>query len=816
MEIDAALRWGPYALAGAGASLALSGVFAHIALARLGVSLRTRRARRALLPVTALDEVPPEGVVCIEGNLVLPARVTLRDRDDVPPLADRPVIETGARRVRLDGPVRVTAASVETSSPRSPHRGVMRGVRVRARGVIRVEVTDESEAYRAEGATWGLAPTGDAIDVAALETKRVRAHRWWLSAVVAAGLAALPVALAAWNGARVFATVGAPTVALAHIDGDHAHWRRVWTPKDRQRLAVAALSPLLRAKVRAQAGREEELVTPFPPMNADESVRVAALLRATGDCAHESDLLLRTGQPRAALDLARACAAPAARAVEREARCLLDPSDPEGCLLSYVRDDAARARWGAVFAAQRGRQEATHGAGSVRADDPAPVSAQTDAAGCAFVTMFRDPVAPQGVVVTPLAAGVWDDMLAHPSPACRALAATRATRRDAAALGALVDAQSAPAGAHRALLAHARIYVSLTGIDAGRVTGPLCASRTLPAEPDVAYLTRNPGLALAFLRAGASGDCAWVSDRVYFPAAEALGRFLSQAAVPADAMRCGGGRCEGAIDLRGWMWQVDAVRAHRTVARAWSTTLRRLDARYGPRRLAEFEGAAGRYLAGLPRYAMTGLDADFARDGRWSGGFSWASVLRAMDTLRSPAEWSMDAFPAARGMHGYQMDRGTVWGAPEARSQERDPVLAALVDYWRTGVWAPARDAPPRYRSARMLRAVEAAAGWNAEDVLRVIGPPDEDGVEIMAAVAYRLTGRRASAAHWLRAGIGYTVPSSRGAAAQVLHLARVVTAARRMQLPDVAAEAEALRAAALDALMTRDPWVSAALDDLR
>lgn len=816
MEIDAALRWGPYALAAAGAALALSGVLAHIALARTGVSLRARRARQRLAPVTALDDVPPEGEVIIEGALVLPARMSLRDRADVPPEPERPMIETGRRRVRLDGPVRVTAASVETSSRAAPQRAVMRGARVRAKGFVRVERTDESEAYRAEGATWCLVPEGAAIDVAALETKRVRGHRWGLSAALALPLAALPVGLATWNGARVFAQVGAPTVALARVEGDTAYWRRVWTPKDRQRLAVAALSPLLRKKVRTQEGREDELRTAFPPMVADESARLAALLRANGDCAHESELLLRTGHAREALAAAQGCAAPAARGTEREATCLLSPDAPEGCLLSYVRDDAARARWSAVFASQRGRRAATHGEGSVRADDPVPVDAQTDAAGCALVTTLRDPVAPQGVTVAPLPAGVWDDMLSHAAPACRALAATRASRRDAAAMGALVDAQAHAGAEHRALLTHARVYLALTGVDSGRITGPECAARTLPAELDVAYLARNPALALAFVRAGAASQCAWVSDRAYFPAAEALGRFLSQAAVPADAMRCGGGRCDEALDRRGWMWQVDAVRAHRTVARGWNTALHRIDARYGPRRLAGFEATAGRLLAGLPRYAMTGLDADFARDGHWSGGFSWSSVLRAMDALRSPAEWSLDAFPAARGMHGYQMDRGTVWGAPEARSQERDPVLASLVDFWRTGVWAPARDAPARYRSARMRRAVEATAGWNAEDVLRVIGPPDDEGVEIMAAVAYRLTGRRASAAHWLRSAIGYTAPSSRSGAEQVLHLARVVTAARRMQLPEVAAQAEAARAAALDALLARDPWVSAALDEPR
>jgi hypothetical protein len=49
-----------------------------------------------------------------------------------------------------------------------------------------------------------------------------------------------------------------------------------------------------------------------------------------------------------------------------------------------------------------------------------------------------------------------------------------------------------------------------------------------------------------------------------------------------------------------------------------------------------------------------------------------------------------------------------------------------------------------------------------------------------------------------------------------VLHLARVVSAARRLRLNEVAAEAERLRAAALDALLRQDPWVTAVLDTLR
>lgn len=817
MDIDEALRWGPWALAAAGVALAVGGVAAHISLARIGVGLRSRRARAALAPVVAPEDAPPDAVVVIEGLLALPPRSALRDRADAPPEAERPVVETANRRVRLDGPVRVTAGSVETSARRSATRSIMRGARVRARGRLAVERSGEADAYRAEGAVWSLVPVGDVIEVAALETKRVREHRWGLSAVIALALAALPVALATWNGARVFAKVGAPTVVLAAIEGDAARWRRVWSAQDRNRLAVASLSPLLRKKVRTQREREDELRTAFPPMNAAEAERVAALLRANGDCVHESELLLRTGRVDEALAAARACAATEARAVEREALCVRDPSAPEGCALSYVADDAGRARWAAVFAARAGRRSATNGEGSVRADESLTVDASVDAVGCAFVTALRDPAAPPGATVRPLPAGAWDDMLSHDAVACRALAATRATRRDAAALGSLVDAQSRSVEARwRALLAHARSYVFLTGADAGRITAPVCAARALPAELDAAWLSRHPALALAFLRAGAASSCAWVGDRVYFPAAEALARFLSAAAVPDDAIACGGGRCEGALDARGWMWQVDAIRAHRTAARFWATALRRLDARYTPRRLDEFEAGAHRLLAGLPRYAMTGLDAGFARDGRWPGGFSWSTVTLAMGALRAPSAWSLGAFPANRGLHGYQMDRGAVWSSPEARSQERDPLLAALVDFWRTGTWAPSRDAPALYRSERMRRAAEATTAWNAEDVLRVIGPPDEEGVEIMAAVAYRLTGRRASAEHWVRSGIGYTLPSSRGAAAQVLHLARVVTAARRLQLPEVAAEAERARAAALDAVMTRDPWVGAVLDTAR
>jgi hypothetical protein len=811
MDIDEALRWGPYALLFAGVALALLVVGAHVAFSRTFVALRNRAARRAMRPVTTLTDVLPDGVVCVEGALALPPRSALRDRTDLPPEHERPVVETPHRRLRLDGPVRVTAASVESATRRDPQRSVMRGARVRVRGRVRVERSGESDAYRAEGAVWSLVPEGETLEVAAMETKRIRGHRWGLSFALAAVFALAPTGLAVWAGRRAFAGVGAPTVALTAVRGDVARWRRVWTREDRRRLALAALSPLLRSKVRAQRAREEELETAFPPMRPEEAERVAGTLRGNGDCLHEAELRLRTGRPAEALALADGCADPAAKDIARESRCLLRPCDGSSCALSYLADEPRRARWSAVLGALNAGSGC--GAESPRVSDPGPVDAEVDAVGCAITTLLRDPTLPEGSRVTPLPAARWDDLLAHGDVSCRVLGATRAARRDAASLGALADARRDPSPAVRSLLAHARIYLSLTGIDSGRITGPLCPARTLPSEPDADFLSAHPALALAFVRAAAAGQCAWVSDRVYFPAVTALGRFLSQAAVPDDAMRCGGARCPPETDARGWMWQVDAARAQRTVLRFWDTALHRLDARYTPRRRADFEATSARVLEGLPRYAVTALDAGFAQDGHWPGDFAWSSVLRAMDGLRSPAEWSLRSYPEARGLHGFQMDRGTVWGAPEARSQERAAVLASLVDYWRTGVWAPARDAPAVYRSARMQRVVEAAAGWNTDDVLRVIGPPDAEGVEVLAAVAYRLTGRRPSAAHWLRSAIGYSVPSSRTAAAQVLHLARVVTAARRMRLPEVAAEAESLRAAALDALMSRDPWVSAVLD---
>lgn len=811
-NVDAVLQWGPIVLALAALTAALLTVGLHVLAASLRVTLRNRRVRHAMLPVVELGETAPSGVVCIEGVLALPPRSALHDRDDVPAEELRPVIETPGRRVRLDGPVRVLAGTVDVIAPEPAGRRVMRGARVRARGVIRLEANAESDTYRGESAAWSLAPAGDAIEVASLQTRRVRGHRKGLSALLATVAAAVPVAAASWYGARVFARVGAPTVALSSVRGDVARWRRVWSHDDRNRLALAALSPLLREKVRAQRAREEEFQTAFPPLDRDEAGRLAAVLRGNGDCVHEAILALRTGFAARAADLALSCAEPDAEAVARDAECLLRPASSQ-CLLTYVRGAEAVARWSATLAAQSARRGATGGSG-VRAEDPGVTGPEVDGVGCALITSLRDPPNTAGAPLAPLAASVWDDLLTIPDPACRVLGATRGVRRDAAALGALVEARATDAT--RRLVEHAKAYVQLTGTDRGRITGPLCASRVPPAQLEVGYLAANPGMALAFLEAAVASPCAWVGDRTYLIAAQAFAQFLSEAGTPASGASCGGGRCEGLEDRRGWMWQVDAVRAHRTLARSWGTTLHRLDARYTPRRLREHDALGGRLLDGLPNYVVPVLDRALERDGNWPGDFTWGSVARAMAALRSPPTWSMRAFPEARQLHQHQMDRAAVWSAPEASSQERAPLFAALVDYWRTGVWTPPRDAPALYRGARMRRAVDAAAGWNTEDVLRVIGPPDDEGVQIMAAVSPRLSGRRPSAEHWVRAALGYAPPSSRGSAAQVIHLARVVSVARRLRLAAIADEAESRRAAALDALLSRDPWVSAVLDGSR
>lgn len=810
-NVDAVLQWGPVVLALAALTAALLTVGVHVLAATLRVSLRNRRVRRAMLPVVELGEAAPSGVVCIEGVLALPPRSALHDRDDVPAEELRPVVETPGRRVRLDGPIRVLAGTLDVIAPEPAGRRVMRGARVRARGVIRLEANAESDTYRGESATWSLAPEVDAVEVASLQTRRVRGHRKGLSAALATVAATIPVGVAAWYGARVFARVGAPTVALSSVRGDVARWRRVWSHDDRNRLALAALSPLLREKVRAQRAREEEFQTAFPPLDRDEAARLAAVLRANGDCVHEAILALRTGYPARAVELSASCAETAADAVARDAECLLRPASRQ-CLLSYLRGEEAVARWSAALSARDARRGATGGEG-LHADDPGVTGPEADGVGCAIVTSMRDPRDAEGASIAPLPASVWDDLLSIPDPACRVLGATRAARRDAAAMGALVEARGTEAT--RSLVEHARAYVQLTGIDSGRITGPLCAARAPSAQLEVGYLAANPGLALAFLEAAVASPCGWVGDHTYFIAAQAFARFMSEAGTPATGAACGGGRCEGLDDRRGWMWQLDAVRAHRTLSRSWGA-LHRFDPRYTPRRLREHDAGAGRLLDGLPHYVAPVLDRALERDGNWPGDFTWGSVARAMAALRSPSTWSMRAFPEARRLHQHQMDRAAVWSAPEAHSQERAPLFAALVDYWRTGVWTPPRDAAALYRGARMRRAVDAAAGWNTEDVLRVIGPPDDEGVQIMAAVAPRLSGRRPSAEHWVRAALGYAPPSTRSAAAQVIHLARVVSVARRLRLAPVADEAESRRAAALDALLARDPWVSAVLDGSR
>ncbi|MFO0624680.1 MAG: Holliday junction branch migration DNA helicase RuvB [Polyangiales bacterium] len=747
-NLDVVLAWGPAALALAGVRLAMLVIALHTALARVAVSLRNRRARAALTPVVTLGDTPPASAVCVEGVLLLPPRHALSDLTTTPAEAERAVIETAGHRLRLDGPVRVTAGTLDIVTPAPGERRVMRGARVRARGEVRVEATREGETYRGESAAWSLVPCDGVIVVAAMETRRIRGHRWGLSLAMALPAALLPAAAATWMGARALAALGAPGIELVAIEGDEARWRRVWSGADQERLARAALSPLLRGKVQAQRARAALVRTPFPPQDREEHDRLAAVLRANGDCTHEALLALRSGRPAEAEALGARCADPAAGAVRREARCLLRPDDPQGCLLARIRDASALERWRATVDAAAARRNATGGDG-VRAEDPGPVDARAEVIACALTTVLRDPRAPDGTAASDLAPGVWDDLLAHPDARCRVLGATRVARRDAVALGALTD--PALTTAHRALLAHARAYVTLVGVDQGRITGPICTERPAPTELDAEFLAANPAVALALLRAGLDSPCAWASDRVVLVAAQAFSRFLAEAGTGVESARCGGGRCAGLDDAS----RVDV--GHRRGARAAHARAllghgpAPLDRRYAPRRRGDQEVAALRPLQSMPLYVTPVLDEALARDGNWPGDFTWVWSRRAMAALRAPATGPTECSPRSAGCTSTRSTASPCGPRSPRQPQERAPLFASLVDYWRTGTWAPARDAPAYYRSARMRRVVDAAAGWNTEDVLRVLGPPDDEGVMALAAVAPRLTGRRPSAEHRLR-----------------------------------------------------------------
>jgi len=165
--------------------------------------------------------------------------------------------------------------------------------------------------------------------------------------------------------------------------------------------------------------------------------------------------------------------------------------------------------------------------------------------------------------------------------------------------------------------------------------------------------------------------------------------------------------------------------------------------------------------------AVDTLDARFSQGRDWPQGFTWASVSEVMRSLPSTSRSYrpiVSHFPGV-GVEPTELDNP--WASAELRAPASNARLAALVEWWRLGEYAPARDAPARERSERVLRAVAAASGHRLGAVVEALGDPTLESVEALALVAYRVTEERDGADVWLRAAGSFLPPDPADRAAR-------------------------------------------------
>jgi hypothetical protein len=180
--------------------------------------------------------------------------------------------------------------------------------------------------------------------------------------------------------------------------------------------------------------------------------------------------------------------------------------------------------------------------------------------------------------------------------------------------------------------------------------------------------------------------------------------------------------------------------------------------------------------------AVDTLDARFSHGQDWPQGFTWASVSEVMRSLPSTSRGYRPIVSHFPGVGVEPVELDNPWASQELRAPSSNARLAALVEWWRLGEYAPARDAPARERSEPVLRAVAAASGRRLGAVIEALGDPTLESVEALALVAYRITGERDAADAWLRAAGSFLPPDPGDRAARCRLRAALRQAAQRLR----------------------------------
>ena len=193
--------------------------------------------------------------------------------------------------------------------------------------------------------------------------------------------------------------------------------------------------------------------------------------------------------------------------------------------------------------------------------------------------------------------------------------------------------------------------------------------------------------------------------------------------------------------------------------------------------------ATGRRLASVATaLAVDVLDARFARGEDWPQGFSWASVAETMRSMPTAPRGYRPIVAHLAGVGVEPSELANPWTSPELRAAASNARLAALVEWWRLGEYAPARDAPAREHAALVQRAVAAAGGRGVGAVIEALGDPTPEAVAALALVAYRLTSERDAADAWLQAAPGFLPPDPSDRAARCRLRTALRQAAQRLR----------------------------------
>ncbi len=389
---------------------------------------------------------------------------------------------------------------------------------------------------------------------------------------------------------------------------------------------------------------------------------------------------------------------------------------------------------------------------------------------------------------------VWTPMLTSDSAACRILAATSPARRDTASWRAISRLPIPAMRAWRTQLTAARVTIALSG----RLDPVLCPERRIAAV-DPAWLSRYPSIAEELLRDVRDEGCAFVMNRVWFPAMQSVawnawGDPERPSMEPFEDLIVG--------------WQL--------VDGAWDRVHTLLDPRFTRSRRAQLERSFRGALGPVSSWAVSRLDAAWAEGAPWPGGFSWPSVIAPLDTLPRRNGWDHESMLRAHDIPHYAVRMVKRWDLDVVRVPAHNPVLDAWVDYWRTGTFAPAHDAPAWLRDASMQHVAATVDEGRAADVLTALGDATLQHAEQLAAVAYRVRGDTRVFEPWLRRAWGSLDPFAAPLASWEDALQTLRTCAMRLRLPDLRRDVEATLVRVRRMRHDRDGFIQAVLDGPR